>query len=524
LSGRLRGKPRDTKFQGSFLQLVGLKRSKLSFSAMKILRLLPIVTALCCAGPSQASFVRPEAVPIDRLLRSAERHLAANPSSPEAHYTLARIHYLAFARNSAEVPAFVPKNDATESQEKPRIAAEWQLLPGLTPDLDRRAFQLAAEEVGFSQPHPSKAPEKFRIFKAAYDRHVANLRSMEHRRQQREHWTNSAALTDQELIKHVTSALAGFRDSIRLLPAGPQARDRTGGPLRAPSHGLGQLGLASLLEQFADWKQLRKPTGLPPELQEINPRQARDAYLTAFRTAYPYDSTLHTRPIEGFEALVSFEAGTAFVRLAELDPAHLDRESELAKALVQVKAGLAKIGQLQAGAVTPVLFSVQGAQSIEELLAPETIVDFDLRGHGMSERWPWLKPHAALLVWDPERSGKIVSARQLFGGYTFEIFWSDGYAALAALDDNDDGELRGSELDGLRLWLDRNADGNSDLGEVRDLSEFGIAGVSVRSVTLDGIHPSNPRGVLFEDGCVFRTWDWIAEPVKKPAPSNPAEL
>ena len=46
-------------------------------------------------------FIRPEPVPIDRLLKSAEAYRAANPDSADAHYVLVRIRYLAFARSSA---------------------------------------------------------------------------------------------------------------------------------------------------------------------------------------------------------------------------------------------------------------------------------------------------------------------------------------------------------------------------------------------------------------------------------------
>jgi hypothetical protein len=36
-----------------------------------------------------------------------------------------------------------------------------------------------------------------------------------------------------------------------------------------------------------------------------------------------------------------------------------------------------------------------------------------------------VKPHLRFLAWNPDNNGQITSARQLFGGYTFEIFWRD---------------------------------------------------------------------------------------------------
>jgi hypothetical protein len=88
---------------------------------------------------------------------------------------------------------------------------------------------------------------------------------------------------------------------------------------------------------------------------------------------------------------------------------------------------------------------------------------------------------APLLVYDPHRTGKVTSARQLFGNYTFggrsstptidETAplgepWTHGYEALGTLDTNKDGEISGGELDTLSLWFDANRDGVSDEGEV----------------------------------------------------------
>ena len=57
------------------------------------------------------------------------------------------------------------------------------------------------------------------------------------------------------------------------------------------------------------------------------------------------------------------------------------------------------------------------------------------------------------------RRGQITSALQLFGNVTFWTFWKNGYEALAALDDNGDGELGGPELRHLALWHDANRNG-----------------------------------------------------------------
>ena len=111
-----------------------------------------------------------------------------------------------------------------------------------------------------------------------------------------------------------------------------------------------------------------------------------------------------------------------------------------------------------------------------------TVVQFsvDPRQPGASSIWKG-SAGAPLLVYDPERTGKVTSARQLFGNFTFGGRsstpsiddaaplgepWTNGYEALGTLDTNHDGKISGNELDPLSLWFDANRDGVSDDGEV----------------------------------------------------------
>ena len=84
---------------------------------------------------------------------------------------------------------------------------------------------------------------------------------------------------------------------------------------------------------------------------------------------------------------------------------------------------------------------------------------------------------------------------------------------LAALDDNQDGFLRDQELLGIRAWFDANSDGQSNSSEVIDLEQLGVIALDVRTSAYDGIHPTNPKGVILESGQTLPTWDWIAEPI-----------
>jgi hypothetical protein len=181
--------------------------------------------------------------------------------------------------------------------------------------------------------------------------------------------------------------------------------------------------------------------------------------------------------------------------------------------LQEAKTASVRFSNLPVGATTPIVFSMAPTAHLEEMLARDVAVDFDLRGYGVRERWSWIAPELGLLVWDPHGEGRIESARQLFGGYTFEMFYRDGYEALAALDDDGDGQLTGRELAGIRVWFDRNSDGISEPGEVVSLEDLGIESIATTAPALDGVHPMHPAGLTLRDGRTLPTWDWLTSPV-----------
>jgi hypothetical protein len=73
-------------------------------------------------------------------------------------------------------------------------------------------------------------------------------------------------------------------------------------------------------------------------------------------------------------------------------------------------------------------------------------------------------------------------------------------------------------LRGLALWHDRNADGRSDRGEVRPVTEWGIVSLS-REHALDSRHPDeiamSPRGVTFASGAIRPTFDLVLRPASR---------
>lgn len=277
-----------------------------------------------------------------------------------------------------------------------------------------------------------------------------------------------------------------------------------------PKNALYQLGLASLLDEARTLAASLKPAEVPPEWVDVKIADIRKAYGTAFDLALGKDQLVANRPMDGLEELVSYEAGKALVRLADADRGSLTAEERAQ--VERAKSALESFNKLPMGPITPIVLSMQPVRQMEELLAPELMVDFDLRGYGPRARWPWVKPELGFLVWDPLERGEIESARDLFGSYSFQIFRQTGYDALAALDDNGDGRLAGDELEGIRVWFDRNSDGISTAAEVVSLDTLGIVEIAVRETAREGRYPMNPAGITLGDGRRLPTWDWITEP------------
>jgi hypothetical protein len=319
------------------------------------------------------------------------------------------------------------------------------------------------------------------------------------------HSGNAATIPNRKLADHALLALRSFNETLQIHPvASPYFQN-----LKA----LTFLGRASLEEEFLTWNSKVRLHDLPPELAEITIPKAREDYETALTIAMGPDSRLTHLPLEGLEDIISYEAANGLIRLAAQKDAPLTEKEQ--KDLERSKSAVEHFKILQVREVTPMVVSFVPVSHLDELLAPETIVDFDLRGYGPRERWPWVKPELGLLVWDPNHTGHIESARQLFGGYSFEIFRANGYDALAALDDNGDGVLSGSELDGICVWFNRNRDGVSTPDEVIPVRDLGIVAIAVKMDGYDGIHPTNAHGITLKDGSTLRTWDWIAEPLPR---------
>lgn len=157
--------------------------------------------------------------------------------------------------------------------------------------------------------------------------------------------------------------------------------------------------------------------------------------------------------------------------------------------------------------MTPILVPLTDAP-FSRLVDENSAVGFDLAGTGDTRAQGWLTPDAAWLVWDPHWRGEVRSGFDIIGQRTWSVFWSDGFEALRALDDNRDGELTGGELGGLSLWRDANSNGISEPGEVLPVNVHGIAGLATRGAPARPALITAPAGVRFEDGRTRPLHDW----------------
>jgi tetratricopeptide (TPR) repeat protein len=244
-----------------------------------------------------------------------------------------------------------------------------------------------------------------------------------------------------------------------------------------PKHLASRLGLGWCLDQAGD----------------------KTAALTHYRQAIAQAWAKESKGEGGLDTPVTVETVNYIIPL--LDP------SKDAVEIARIKGYKVKAEQMPR-AVTPILVPLEAGAPLEALVDPKAAVTFDLDGSGRPRQWGWITPKAAWLVYDAEDSGRITSGLQLFGSVTFWVFWGNGYEALAALDNNGDGELRGDELCHLALWHDANGNGVSDAGEVRPLAEWGITALSCCSQTHRTGIPFQPRGVTFQDGTTRPSYDW----------------
>lgn len=220
-------------------------------------------------------------------------------------------------------------------------------------------------------------------------------------------------------------------------------------------------------------------------------RRAYRTQLTGYKYQY-YDGRI-------------IESGEGIERMLKQSSRPLSRRERAE--VSRIRSNIARIKK-RPMLITPIILPLTKAISLPSILSSAPHTKFDLSGDGLGHHWPWVNDKAGILVWDPEHRGQITSGRQLFGNVTWWVFWKNGYQALAALDDNGDGQLSGRELDGIGIWRDSNGNGVSDPGEVQPLQAYGIVSLSTQNTGIrDGV-PSNLSGAKLASGATLPTYDW----------------
>ncbi|WP_263351356.1 beta strand repeat-containing protein [Acidicapsa acidisoli] len=142
--------------------------------------------------------------------------------------------------------------------------------------------------------------------------------------------------------------------------------------------------------------------------------------------------------------------------------------------------------------IDPIVLDLSGmgggtATGVQLTSLADSSAYFDLFGTGYAVHTGWVGPGTGILVdtTDP------TSISDLFGNSS-----TNGFAALQALDSNDDGVINSSDpgFSSLYVWVDANGNGTVDPGEVQRLSSLGITSISLETSPENEIVNGNEIG------------------------------
>lgn len=195
-----------------------------------------------------------------------------------------------------------------------------------------------------------------------------------------------------------------------------------------------------------------------------------------------------------------YEAANNLLRMFKAEQAKPEKgEPAKLEALVQAYTKVPRV-------VSPIVFSLSGKGP---LLDSTRTTTFDVAADGIRREWPWVAPDTAFLAWDPKGTGVIRDGTQLFGNRTFNMFFRNGYAALASLDNNRDGWLTGAEMKGIVVWHDKNSDGRSNRQELTPVERLGISAIRTKSSGVASGMLSATDGLRYLSGQTAPTYDWL---------------
>ena len=137
--------------------------------------------------------------------------------------------------------------------------------------------------------------------------------------------------------------------------------------------------------------------------------------------------------------------------------------------------------------VDPLIFDLDG-DGIKTTSLDQSRTYFDLDSNGFAERTAWVDASDGLLVLDRNNDGQITSGQELFGDQTLLANGrraDSGFEALREFDSNRDGRIDAKDevYSKLKIWRDLNGDGISQAEELKGLSDYNIASISLSSTS-----------------------------------------
>lgn len=152
-----------------------------------------------------------------------------------------------------------------------------------------------------------------------------------------------------------------------------------------------------------------------------------------------------------------------------------------------------------------------------ETTSIENGVHFDHDGNGFAEQSGWAGADDGLLVWDRNGDGRITDGNELFGNQTRltdGTLASNGFEALAALDENADGKIDSNDSvwQELQVWQDTDADGISTSDELIGLDGLQITAINTgysgsSLVDAEGNHHKQVGSFVRGDGTIGTATD-----------------
>ena len=135
----------------------------------------------------------------------------------------------------------------------------------------------------------------------------------------------------------------------------------------------------------------------------------------------------------------------------------------------------------------PVALDLDG-DGIELVNKEDSRAYFDVKGDGFRNKVGWIGAADAFLAIDKNNDGKIDQADELsFALWTTTPDDTDLEALATVFDTNQDSKLDASDAQWsqLRVWQDANGDGVTDAGELKTLSEAGMASLNLTAAKTD---------------------------------------